>query len=129
VADEVERERRRKYHLDRYHSRRREAIEKLGGKCVECDSVEQLEFDHIDPSTKEFCIGTLWGVARDRFDKEIEKCQLLCKPCHTEKTFVNRDGGKGFVEHGTYSGYRWLKCRCEPCRNAEYKQRKNWKRS
>jgi len=29
----------------------------LGGRCVRCGATEDLEFDHIDPSTKRFTIS------------------------------------------------------------------------
>ena len=76
----------RTYMLARYHQRRAAAIAKLGGKCVKCGTVEQLEFDHIDPKTKSFGIGKMWSLSNDKLQKELEKCQLLCKPCHKEKS-------------------------------------------
>lgn len=47
----------RNYMRARYHARRTAGIEKLGGKCVDCSSVEELEFDHVDRSTKVFNIS------------------------------------------------------------------------
>jgi 5-methylcytosine-specific restriction endonuclease McrA len=44
----------RRYMLNRYYERRAAAIEKLGGKCSYCGSIEGLEFDHIDPDDKLF---------------------------------------------------------------------------
>jgi 5-methylcytosine-specific restriction endonuclease McrA len=38
-------------------ARRAELIEMLGGRCVRCGAVEDLEFDHIDPTTKRFAVG------------------------------------------------------------------------
>lgn len=60
----------RKYMLARYHKRRAEAIRKLGGKCVKCGSEENLEIDHIDPTTKSFEISKLWNVSKEVFDAE-----------------------------------------------------------
>jgi hypothetical protein len=37
-------------------ARRARLIEMLGGACVRCGATEDLEFDHIDPSTKVFAI-------------------------------------------------------------------------
>lgn len=64
---------------------------KKGLKCAECGNSDYrvLEFDHIDRSTKEFCIGAgmKMGYSLDRIQKEIEKCQVLCANCHRIKTF------------------------------------------
>jgi len=43
--------------LERYHERIGEALDILGGKCIKCGSLENLEFDHIDPSSKLFTIS------------------------------------------------------------------------
>tara|TARA_B100001113_G_C20646390_1_gene421485 strand:- start:36 stop:539 length:504 start_codon:yes stop_codon:yes gene_type:complete len=69
---------------DRRKRRLQEMKDKLGNKCVKCGSTENLEFDHIDPKTKCFNVNP-----QDSWEKtlpELYKCQLLCKPCHTEKT-------------------------------------------
>ena len=52
-----------------------------------------LDYDHIDPSTKEFTIGRApgGGVSRPRLVAEIAKCQVLCANCHRIKTYENRD--------------------------------------
>lgn len=109
-------EKRRTYHLARYYRRRTYALEKLGGKCSECESVDDLEFDHIDPRTKSFTIGKMWAVSEERFEEELSKCQVLCKTCHTEKSL--KESGKKRREHGSYTMYRHGKCRCSLCRAA-----------
>lgn len=76
----------REYQLARYHQRKRDAIAFLGGKCVICETVEQLEIDHIDRALKSFNISNLWAVKEERFYAELAKCQLLCRPHHIEKT-------------------------------------------
>lgn len=76
----------REYMLKRYHERRASAIKKLGGKCVDCGSKEDLQIDHRDHKEKSFSLSKFWSVSQVRFDAEIEKCQLLCQPCHLEKT-------------------------------------------
>lgn len=47
-----------------------------------------LEFDHIDPSTKEGHVSDLVskGWSWDRIMVEIERCQVLCANCHKRKT-------------------------------------------
>ena len=74
------------YMLQRYHQRRAEALERLVGKCTLCGSTEQLEIDHVDPATKEIPLNKLWSIAQERFDRELEKCQVLCKKHHEEKS-------------------------------------------
>jgi|GEM_PF-2811688 len=115
----------RKYMLEKYHKKRAKLIELLGGKCMVCGSVNQLEFDHIDPNTKSFTIAQLNTMAYDKAVEECKKCQLLCKPCHNTKTILE----KGFQEvkgkdiHGTISSYKY--CRCEICKNFYKEYNKN----
>ena len=104
----------RKYMLTRYHERRKYAIEKLGGSCVKCGGVEQLELDHIDPKKKSFAISKMWSVAWVRFIAELAKCQLLCDPHHNDKTLADKGQRRAKGTHGTLSAYRY--CRCDLCR-------------
>jgi len=97
----------RTYQLDRYYRHRQEAIEFLGGKCVECGSTANLEFDHIDPGVKEYEVCDLYD-RKNLWDTELSKCQLLCNDCHKSKTF-------GVPEHGTYRMHKHYGCRCETC--------------
>lgn len=58
--------------------------------CVVCgeSDIVVLEFDHIDPSTKSFCIAqaTRRGLPLAKVKSEIDKCQILCANCHKRKT-------------------------------------------
>ena len=89
--------------------------------CVTCGSVENLELDHIDPTTK--VSHAIWSWARIRRLKEIAKCQVLCKDCHAEKSAREK---RVPIVHGTTRGY-WNGCRCTDCKRAsanyEYKRR------
>lgn len=76
----------RNYLRERWLKRRATAIMVLGGRCVECLSTEDLEFDHIDPAEKSFTIAKASTWSDTRFWAELEKCQLLCKNCHADKT-------------------------------------------
>lgn len=58
-----------------------EAKKKLGGKCVWCGTMENLEFDHIDPAQKLFTISS-FPYSAEMWWKEVEKCRLLCRSCH-----------------------------------------------
>jgi len=77
-----------RYNLARYNKRKAEAIEILGGVCVVCGSTEDLQFDHLNPSTKKFSLGKLWSSSQEVFLEELSKCQLLCFTCHQIKTIV-----------------------------------------
>jgi hypothetical protein len=106
----------RTYLLARYHKRRSEAVISLGGRCAVCGVTEELEIDHTDPALKSFDISKLWSVSRERFEAELEKCQVLCKQHHVEKTRREQS-----VDHGGgASGKR--NCPCRPCKQkkAEY---------
>ena len=77
----------RNHKKKRYYETLSESMEKLGGKCVKCGATERLEFDHIDPKNKSFCITSrLLMGDREKFQEELDKCQLLCYDCHLEKT-------------------------------------------
>ena len=105
------------YQLARYHRRRAEAVEKLGRKCVQCGSTEDLHLDHIDPSTKTFDIGAIGTHSETKWQTELAKCQLLCKPHHQIKSVLEQGYNLRNV-HGTEACYRHGKCRCDSCRKA-----------
>jgi 5-methylcytosine-specific restriction endonuclease McrA len=103
---EMERRRRagpeRKVYMREYRARwekrrRAERIafarEYLGGKCARCGSTRNLDCDHIDPTTKKFGLTDRPGVSWDVWFAELQKCQLLCRVCHTKKT-KNEDASK-----------------------------------
>ena len=68
-------------------ARRARLAEMLGGRCARCGDSEDLEFDHIDPATKAFAIGSNLSRAWDELVAEALKCQLLCPPCHRDKGY------------------------------------------
>lgn len=62
------------------------AVEYKGGKCVNCSyskCIDALEFHHIDPSEKDFCISGK-SLCWDRLRPELDKCILVCSNCHRE---------------------------------------------
>lgn len=71
---------------------KRELVDSLGGKCVDCGysaHLAALDFDHTDPTTKEYEIGTMLG--NKKFDylnilMEARKCVIRCANCHRIKT-------------------------------------------
>lgn len=108
-------DKKREYDRLRASNNRAEWIKSQGGKCVKCGSTENLEIDHIDPSTKEYKIATIWSRRKEVRDYELAKCQILCYGCHKEKTlgYAIKD-----MKCGTFSMYQSRKCRCEECRAA-----------
>lgn len=68
--------------------RKQAAASLLGGKCMRCDQAHPaaLDFHHRDPAEKLFAIGDMImstrQVAKEDFENEIMKCDLLCKNCH-----------------------------------------------
>ena len=72
--------------------RRQYLEEYLGGKCVRCGVTEKLEFDHITPVNKSYSIGAnITCYSLEELILEADKCQLLCRPCHIEKSKENGD--------------------------------------
>ncbi len=117
----------------RYRERRRvRATAHLGGKCAGCAATEGLEFDHVDPRTKvaDITAAIVAAWAWDRLAEELAKCQLLCGPCHREKTRAGREntgGGWNRIEdpeHGTVARYDRLRCRCPICQGWKRRYRR-----
>lgn len=122
----------KEYMKRRYYEKRQEAIGILGGVCIECGSVEDLQIDHIDPSKKSGDIAKLWTYSLERFFQELAKCQILCEDCHKKKTSVDirvmRTGHKE-LQHGTQWKYKKEGCRCEPCCKASSEANKRHKQT
>lgn len=105
----------------RYHRRRAEAVELLGGRCVQCGSTDALELDHIDRTTKAGELGRLFSRGEARYRAELAKCQLLCEECHRRKSADEQS-----VEHG--GGKTGKKnCRCRLCGPLKNKYMREWK--
>ncbi|WNN95067.1 HNH endonuclease [Microbacterium phage Magritte] len=75
------------YMLRRYHRRRAEAIEQLGGRCVDCGTTDSLEFDHDDRDSKTWNMAKiLTSGSKQMVQEELAKCVLRCNPCHIAKS-------------------------------------------
>lgn len=112
-----------RYHRDynnrRYSRVRERLVSMLGGQCVKCGSTENLQFDHVDPSTKSFNVSEGWARKWFLVVEEINKCQLLCFSCHRKKTLKDCNQQDARKSHGTLSSYRY--CKCSLCREAKAK--------
>lgn len=73
----------------------------LGGVCVVCGTEKDLEFDHVDPQSKEYSISE--GIAKhfawNKLVLELDKCQLLCKVHHWEKTVFDLGWKTDFIQY------------------------------
>lgn len=65
--------------------KRDNVIDSLGGACVDCgcDDYRCLEFDHL--TDKQFKISVLFD-RKEKLEKELVKCQLVCCNCHLIRT-------------------------------------------
>lgn len=109
------------YMLNRYYSRRKIILDKYNNKCCNCGCTINLQIDHIEYHNKSFNISKLWSINNKKFFIELEKCQILCEPCHLDKT--KNEGslldkkinmicncGKEFKTIKSYAGHKaWCK--------------------
>jgi len=103
----------KKYTLARYHRRRAEWIEKLGGICEVCGTTERLEFDHKVASEKEFDVSKMIsGASETKLAAEMNKCHLLCHDHHVEKSIS--EGDIKTVNHGGGLTGKYH-CQCDLC--------------
>jgi len=129
------------YMQDRRARRREKLLDMRGNRCEKCGSSEDLEFNHIDRSTKSFGLsGKALDTAWSKILEELNKCELLCRPCHVEYTRGQyeseeilswnkgrRQDTREDVElvHGTAKMYTNENCRCTDCKYAKklYRQK------
>jgi 5-methylcytosine-specific restriction endonuclease McrA len=107
----------KKYQREWLQARRTTWIQE-NGPCKVCGTWDNLEVDHIDPSEKQIKISTIWSRSQEVRDKELAKCQVLCKSCHLNKTKSQRKK----PEHGMVTMYDNYKCRCDLCKEAKRKK-------
>ena len=112
----IDREENRAYHRAYSRKRRAKLLAILGDKCTVCESTEDLEFDHVDPSLKSFNISSNLTASNVDILRELSKCQLLCANCHIEKT--RRESLAAGFTHGSMYGWQKANCECEECESA-----------
>lgn len=113
-----DKEKKRQYDRERIQKRRAKWFLEEG-PCRKCGSAENLEVDHIDPSTK--VSHRIWSWSEERLYEELAKCQPLCKNCHKNKT----SDQISVKEHGTTMYQRG--CRCRVCTDAKVKEVNEWR--
>lgn len=106
-------EKQRQYQRERNAGIRKDWLDK-NGPCKICGNTDRLEVDHIDPTTK--VDHKVWTWAKERREKELAKCQVLCYICHLAKSVVEKSKP---VTHGTHTGYSHYGCRCPDCTLAQ----------
>jgi hypothetical protein len=79
----------------RVTNRRQEWLSK-NGPCVDCGSWENLEVDHVDPSTKDPRLrkgsgSVIFTWKAEKREKELAKCVVRCHECHMAKTIKNEE--------------------------------------
>lgn len=52
-----------------------------------------LDFHHIDPSQKSFNLGDATKYSIDKLKLELEKCITLCRNCHSEFHYFEKEQG------------------------------------
>lgn len=63
----------------------------LGGKCIDCQGVflpVAFDFDHRDPTQKEFKISGSYIFRWKDLKKELDKCDLRCSNCHRIRHYI-----------------------------------------
>ena len=106
------------YHRNYYYPRRAKLIAYLGDSCFHCGATDSLEFDHIDPAEKSFNIASNLTLSNPEVRAELDKCQLLCGPCHRRKTAQENSERQG-VTHGGWYAWQTMKCTCPECEAAK----------
>ena len=65
----------------------------MGGKCMMCGNTFnrwQYDLHHFDG--RNIPQGSLLHLSDNELIKEIKKCVLLCKNCHAEVTYQEKNG-------------------------------------
>ncbi|QHR74940.1 hypothetical protein YP6_00168 [Escherichia phage YP-6] len=73
------------YTMNLGRQKRQYAVDKLGGKCINCGFdkwIVSLDIHHLDPKIKDSKFAQMRGWSLQRIDNEIKNCVLLCRNCH-----------------------------------------------
>ena len=61
--------------------------------CIDCGGVFPpccMDYDHRDPKTKKFQVGSGIMYGLDSLLEEIAKCDLVCANCHRIRTHLKK---------------------------------------
>ena len=82
--------------IKRVHNRRKQQVKEFKEfknklKCILCpeNHIATLHFHHLDPSMKEIglSVAIRLGWGRDKLQKELDKCVVLCANCHAKEHY------------------------------------------
>lgn len=88
------REARLAYARQFYEARRRILRDFKNRPCTDCRGWYepcQMQFDHLDPATKLFCVGNRLDRKLETLLPEIRKCEIVCANCHALRTQRRRN--------------------------------------
>ena len=60
----------------------------MNSECADCKNSDPrvLEFDHLDPSIKNYSISQMGSYSLKKLKEEISKCEVVCANCHRIRT-------------------------------------------
>lgn len=73
---------------------KRKAIAYKGGKCERCGynkCENAMHFHHLDPTQKDFGIGSGHTKRWEKIKPELDKCTLICANCHAEAHYKEKE--------------------------------------
>lgn len=73
--------------IERFRETKRKAVAYKGGKCIRCGydkCMAALDFHHRHPSQKSYSWNNLKKRKFESIKLELDKCDLVCKNCHSE---------------------------------------------
>jgi hypothetical protein len=70
-----------------------DSVKTARGGCLHCGEQDTivLIFHHRDPSQRTCSVTSLPTASRDKVDKEIAKCDVLCANCHMKEHYRMRN--------------------------------------
>jgi len=77
---------------ERFKRNKQDAVDYKGGKCSICGynkCVDALDFHHINPEEKDVDSRRIKGWSKEKRNKELDKCILVCSNCHREIHSIN----------------------------------------
>ena len=86
----------RKKEKQKYYTRQEKLNElKRNLSCKKCgeDRFYLLDFHHLNPEEKDYCISDNPHAKIETLQEEINKCIVLCSNCHREFHYINKKYG------------------------------------
>lgn len=97
------------------------ALQKLGDCCIKCGEKNyfKLTFHHRESDEKEYKMTSAKTYRWSIYEKELDKCDLLCNNCHRElhyKNKITKDSRRDSkITYLNYSGFSCKKCGYDKC--------------